>query len=149
MKGKAGFQNISRPSLTVVFFLLAAPALILAQTPPQPNPAAAVATPSTAATPQQDPVTADSGLAPIYGVQGVLIETLDGKTVSAQSVEQTFNPASAVKLATALVALRTFGPDHRFTTGFWTDGSFDKATGQIVGNIYVTGQILHFILNTA
>jgi len=140
MKGKAGFQNISRPSLTVVFFLLAAPALILGQTPPQQNPAAAVATPSPGATPQQDLLTADSGLAPVYGVQGVLIETLDGKTVSAQAVEQTFNPASAVKLATALVALRTFGPNHRFTTGFWTDGSFDKASGQIVGNLYVTGR---------
>ena len=45
-----------------------------------------------------------------------------------------------MKLATALVALRTFGPDHRFNTGFWTDGTLDKATGQLVGNLYVTGR---------
>ena len=78
--------------------------------------------------------------APIYGLQGVLIETLDGRIVSAQEVDQPLNPASAVKLATALVALRTFGPNHRFTTGFWTDGSLDKATGQVQGNLYVTGR---------
>ena len=36
-----------------------------------------------------------------------------------------------MKLATALVALRTLGPDHRFATGIWTDGVLDKATGVI------------------
>jgi D-alanyl-D-alanine carboxypeptidase len=78
--------------------------------------------------------------APLYGLQGVLIETVDGKTVSSQAVDQGFNPASSIKLATALVALQTFGPQHRFATGFWTDGSFDKANGQIMGNLYVTGR---------
>ena len=76
----------------------------------------------------------------IYGLQGVLVETLDGTTVSTQSADETFNPASAIKLATALVALRTFGPDHRFTTGVWTDGSLDKATGTITGNLYISGR---------
>ncbi|MDQ6651944.1 MAG: D-alanyl-D-alanine carboxypeptidase [Acidobacteriota bacterium] len=77
---------------------------------------------------------------PIHGLQGVLIETLDGKTVSAQSADQRFNPASAVKLATALVALHDLGAQHRFTTGFWTNGSFDKENGKIEGNVYVTGR---------
>jgi D-alanyl-D-alanine carboxypeptidase/D-alanyl-D-alanine-endopeptidase (penicillin-binding protein 4) len=77
---------------------------------------------------------------PVYGVQGVSIETLDGKVVAAQAADQKFNPASSIKLATALIALHTFGPNHRFTTGFWTDGSFDKANGQILGNLYVTGR---------
>ena len=70
----------------------------------------------------------------------MLIETLDGKIVSSQAADQRFNPASSIKLATALVALQNFGPNHRFTTGFWTDGSFDKATGTIQGNLYVTGR---------
>jgi D-alanyl-D-alanine carboxypeptidase/D-alanyl-D-alanine-endopeptidase (penicillin-binding protein 4) len=78
--------------------------------------------------------------APVYGVQGVLIETIEGKIVSAQAVDQEFNPASSIKLATALVALQTFGAQHRFSTGFWTDGSFDKTNGQIQGNLYVTGR---------
>lgn len=99
-------------------------------------------TPAGSATQQQTQVqtTTDDSLAPIYGLQGVLIETLDGKVVSAQAADQTFNPASSIKLATALVALRNFGPNHRFTTGFWTDGSVDRATGQLLGNLYVTGR---------
>ncbi len=76
----------------------------------------------------------------IYGLQGVLVETLDGSVVSTQAADDTFNPASALKLATALVALRTFGPEHRFSTGAWTDGSFDKTTGTINGNLYISGR---------
>src|SRR6185295_4486577 len=77
---------------------------------------------------------------PLYGLQGVLIETLDGKVVSAQNEGEAFNPASTMKLATALVALRTLGPNHRFATGVWTDGVLDKATGVINGNLYISGR---------
>jgi D-alanyl-D-alanine carboxypeptidase/D-alanyl-D-alanine-endopeptidase (penicillin-binding protein 4) len=73
-------------------------------------------------------------------VQGVLVETLDGKIVSSQSENEQFNPASTLKLATALVALKTLGPDHRFATAVWTDGQLDKATGVINGNLYVSGR---------
>jgi D-alanyl-D-alanine carboxypeptidase/D-alanyl-D-alanine-endopeptidase (penicillin-binding protein 4) len=76
----------------------------------------------------------------IYGLQGVLVETLDGATVSTQAADEPFNPASALKLATALIALRTLGPDHRFSTGVWTDGSLDKTTGTLNGNLYVSGR---------
>jgi D-alanyl-D-alanine carboxypeptidase/D-alanyl-D-alanine-endopeptidase (penicillin-binding protein 4) len=75
-----------------------------------------------------------------YGLQGVLIETVDGKTVSSQSADQAFNPASSIKLGLALVALHSFGAQYRFTTGFWTDGSLNKATGELTGNLYVTGR---------
>src|SRR5678816_4449228 len=77
---------------------------------------------------------------PLYGLQGVLIETLDGKIIASQSENEQFNPASTMKLATALVALRTLGPDHRFATGVWTDGVLDKATGIINGNLYISGR---------
>jgi len=77
---------------------------------------------------------------PLYGFQGVLIETLDGKVVSSQSADEQFNPASTMKLATALIALRTLGPEHRFATGIWTDGVLDKTTGVINGNLYVSGR---------
>ena len=76
----------------------------------------------------------------LYGLQGVLIETPDGKIVSSQSENEQFNPASNVKLATALVALRTFGAQHRFATGIWMDGTFDKTNGVINGNLYVSGR---------
>src|SRR5215213_6761638 len=77
---------------------------------------------------------------PLYGLQGVLIETLDGTVVSAQAENDQFNPASTMKLATALVALRTLGPEHRFATGIWTDGVLDKATGALNGNLYISGR---------
>jgi len=121
--------------------LLSAPGVLIAQAPAKDQGTQSTAT--GVATPQQTQTTtggaSEQGAAPVYGVQGVLIETLEGKTVSAQAVDQPFNPASSIKLATALVALRTFGPDHRFSTGFWTNGSFDKASGTIQGNLYVTG----------
>src|SRR5688572_16107980 len=77
---------------------------------------------------------------PLYGVQGMLIETLDGKVVSSQAEHEQFNPASNLKLATALVALRTLGPEHRFATGVWTDGVLDKTTGVLTGNLYISGR---------
>ena len=135
MQNRASFLNIFFAAL----LLFVAPGLLSAQMPaPKKD------TPSPVAGPQQPSSQGDNetsrGLAPVYGLQGVLIETLDGKVVSAQAADQGFNPASSIKLATALVALNTFGPNYRFTTGFWTDGSFDKANGQILGNLYVTGR---------
>ena len=59
--------------------------------------------------------------------------TLNGTVVASQSAAQQFNPASAVKLATALVALRTLGPQHRFATAVWIDGNLDKETGVLSG----------------
>ena len=105
------------------------------QAPQQP----ATATPETSAANQ---ITSGGPPAqtPVYGLQGVLVERLDGKVVSMQAADETFNPASAIKLATALVALRTFGPEHRFTTGIWTTGTLDKTTGTINGNLYVSGR---------
>src|SRR5215212_187149 len=46
---------------------------------------------------------------PLYGLQGVLIENLACTVVSSQAENEQFNPASTMKLATALVALRTLG----------------------------------------
>ncbi|HEY2964473.1 MAG TPA: D-alanyl-D-alanine carboxypeptidase [Pyrinomonadaceae bacterium] len=91
---------------------------------------------SVTAVPQEQTETAR----PLYGVQGVLVETLDGKVVSSQAENDQFNPASTLKLATALMALKTLGPDHRFATAVWTDGQLDKATGALNGNLYVSGR---------
>lgn len=124
-------MNLGSPKIWILLVMLFAvvPAS-LAQTPtPSPTPSL-FPTPST--TENQTPV--------VYGLQGVLIETVDGRTISSQAVEQTFNPASAIKLATALIALQNLGPQHRFTTGFWTDGSFNSTTGEVNGSLYVTGR---------
>lgn len=90
--------------------------------------------------PSASPTPTPETTRPLYGLQGVLVETLDGKVVSSQAENDQFNPASTLKLATALVALKTLGPDHRFATAVWTDGQFDKATGVITGNLYLSGR---------
>ena len=74
------------------------------------------------------------------GMRGVLVETLSGQALMSESADQAFNPASGVKLATALAAIRTFGVDHRFTTGVWTNGTLDTATGTLVGNLIISGR---------
>ncbi|MEP7075467.1 MAG: D-alanyl-D-alanine carboxypeptidase [Acidobacteriota bacterium] len=84
-----------------------------------------------------DPVLADVA---IPGYTGILVETLDGKTVVESSSTSAFNPASNVKLATAFAVLKTFGPDYRFPTNVWTDGTIDRSTGTLTGNVYVSGR---------
>lgn len=79
-------------------------------------------------------------LTQITGLQGVLAQTLDGATVASQSIDERFNPASSVKLATALVALQSFGPEHRFLTSVWASGIIDKSTGTLTGDLVVTGR---------
>jgi D-alanyl-D-alanine carboxypeptidase len=79
-------------------------------------------------------------LTQISGLQGVLAETVDGATVASQSVDERFNPASSVKLATALVALQSFGPEHRFITSIWASGTIDKSTSTLTGDLVVTGR---------
>lgn len=96
--------------------------------------------PPASPSPSPSPSPSVENARPLYGLQGVLIETLDGKVVSAQSENETFNPASTLKLATALIALRTLGPDHRFATGVWADGTLDKTTGVLSGNLYISGR---------
>ncbi|HEX9545643.1 MAG TPA: D-alanyl-D-alanine carboxypeptidase, partial [Pyrinomonadaceae bacterium] len=120
--------------------LLLSGAAVSAGQSPLPLPAAASpkpdASPASVATQQLEGT--DEPL--VYGLQGVLIETVDGKTVSAQAVDQAFNPASSIKLGLALIALHNFGPQYRFTDGFWTDGTINKITGELNGNLYVTGR---------
>lgn len=77
---------------------------------------------------------------PIPGYSGVLVETVDGQPVIESGSTLTYNPASNVKIATTYAVLKTFGPNYRFSTSVWTDGSFDEATGTIVGNLYISGR---------
>jgi D-alanyl-D-alanine carboxypeptidase/D-alanyl-D-alanine-endopeptidase (penicillin-binding protein 4) len=76
----------------------------------------------------------------IPGHSGVLVETLDGNIVVESFSNLTFNPASNVKIATSYAVLKTFGPDYRFPTSVWTDGSYDQSTQTIHGNLYVSGR---------
>src|SRR2546425_10058665 len=80
---------------------------------PAAAPAPGFSNPSGASLPANNGLAQPAFLTPIYGLQGVLAETVDGATVAAQSVDEKFNPASAIKLATTLVALRSLGPQYR------------------------------------
>ena len=76
----------------------------------------------------------------VPGYSGILIESLDGNVVVESNPNFTFNPASNVKIATAFAVLKTFGPEFRFSTNVYTDGSIDRATGTLNGNVYVSGK---------
>ncbi|MEO7673430.1 MAG: D-alanyl-D-alanine carboxypeptidase [Pyrinomonadaceae bacterium] len=76
----------------------------------------------------------------IPGYSGVLVETLEGNVVVESGSNYAYNPASNVKIATAYAVLKTFGPDYRFPTNVWTDGSYEQSTGTIHGNVYVSGK---------
>ena len=76
----------------------------------------------------------------IPGHSGVLVETLEGNVVVESMSNFAFNPASNVKIATSYAVLKTFGPEYRFPTSVWTDGSYEQATQTIHGNLYVSGR---------
>lgn len=76
----------------------------------------------------------------IPGYSGVLVESVDGKLVVETGSDIPFNPASNVKVATSYAVLKTFGPDYRFATNVWTDGSYEQSTQTIHGNLYVSGR---------
>ena len=60
----------------------------------------------------------------IPGYTGVLVEKLDGERVVESGSNLTYNPASNAKIATSYAVLKTFGPEYRFATSVWTDGSY-------------------------
>ena len=69
--------------------------------------------------------------------QGVLVETLDGRRLLAShNADTQFNPASLIKLATTLAALRRLGPDYRFETQVYATGEPDQG-GRLQGRLHV------------
>src|SRR5262245_9655712 len=55
------------------------------------------------------------------GTQGLLIESLDARTVYAELNSGVgFNPASVIKVATSFAALAKLGPEYRFETSFYS-----------------------------
>jgi len=106
----------------------------------RPREVSTQSTSSTATATDSQAVAYPAYLTPVAGYQGVLAETVDGATIASQAVEEKFNPASSVKLATAYAALQTFGPEHRFVTAVWRTGTIDPATGTVNGDLIITGR---------
>src|SRR5213593_4359885 len=68
--------------------------------------------------------------------QGVLIESLDGRTVYADLNSTVgFNPASVIKVATSFAALAKLGPEYHFETSFYADGTLNKRTRTLEGDL--------------
>ena len=159
------FSNLSRPrcsSFVFTFLLLlslgTSPTFAQQTTAPRvatpssnlPVPAGRTVKPTVYATPNAatPPATAADDVVPLPALnapvvvprQGVLIETAAGRAVMEQAGDTEFNPASAVKLATALVALRSLGAKNRFSTALMTNGIYDSATGTIAGDLIVVGR---------
>lgn len=76
----------------------------------------------------------------IPGYSGVMVESERGNIVMSSYSNYTFNPASNVKIATGYAVLKTFGVNYRFATNVWTDGSIERSTGTLIGNLYISGR---------
>jgi serine-type D-Ala-D-Ala carboxypeptidase/endopeptidase (penicillin-binding protein 4) len=77
--------------------------------------------------------------------QGLLIESLDARTVYADLNSNVgFNPASVIKVATSFAALSKFGPEYHFETALYSDGTINKKTRTLKGNLvlFATGDPL-------
>lgn len=70
---------------------------------------------------------------------GILVETLDGQRVFASlNADATFNPASLMKLATSLTALKRLGANYRFQTSVFIEVEAG-AKGASAARLYVKG----------
>jgi len=136
--------NYLRANLPIVaLFVLCATGVSAQQASgiPQPN-----SLPGAVQTAPKQSGESSSGIAipatvtPIHGIQGVLAETSDGRILASQSATEAFNPASSIKLATALVALQSLGPSYRYVTALWTTGTLDESTGTLNGDLVLSGR---------
>lgn len=71
--------------------------------------------------------------------QGFIVTTLKGEVLAEHNADRLYNPASVTKIATSLTAISRLGPDFKFRTSMYTDGTLDKATGILHGSLYVIG----------
>lgn len=143
-----GVMALALRLLPAALIVVIAASICFAQTPPSsttpPPPAQSTGTQVPGSvypvSPNDAALAMPEYLTPIHGYQGVLAETLDGTTIASQAADDKFNPASAVKLATALAALKSLGPNHRFNTAVWASGTIDRVTGTLTGDLVVTGR---------
>lgn len=71
--------------------------------------------------------------------QGFIVTTLKGEVLAEHNADRLYNPASVTKIATSLTAISRLGPDFKFRTTMYTDGTLDPSTGVLHGSLYVIG----------
>ncbi len=70
-------------------------------------------------------------------ISALVVRADDGKVLFERSADRPLTPASNMKILTAMAALQTFGPTHRFETPILADALPDAEGG--VGTLYVRG----------
>ena len=70
-------------------------------------------------------------------IAALVVDRVDGRVLYARDPDRALVPASNLKLLTALAALSTFGPTHRFTTEILADAELDPEGA--VERLYVRG----------
>jgi D-alanyl-D-alanine carboxypeptidase/D-alanyl-D-alanine-endopeptidase (penicillin-binding protein 4) len=70
---------------------------------------------------------------------GVCVKQADGTKVASYNEHILLSPASCQKVVTTSTALLMLGPDFQFKTLLQYDGTFDVASGTLIGNIYIRG----------
>lgn len=69
---------------------------------------------------------------------GIIIKSLDSDQIIYQhNATEKFNPASTLKLFTAVAALDYLGPDFTFSTQLLTDTPANPINGVLAGNLYI------------
>ncbi len=121
-----------------LWLLLASPAGAQIPTPPPPLP-----TPTPQPSPSPTPNAAailEQFLAELANPadQGILIVDAAGNTLAAHQPQQLFPAASVTKLAPTQVAITKWGLDHRFSTAFYTTGTWGD-DGRLVGDLWLVG----------
>jgi len=72
-----------------------------------------------------------------WGIQ--IYDPASGAVVLSVNPEKTFQPASVLKVVTTATALEKLGPDYRFRTCVYTDGTI-LADGTLDGNLILVGR---------
>ncbi len=67
----------------------------------------------------------------------IVREARTGNILFQHNAEQRLQPASNMKLISATAALADLGPDYRYSTQLWTDGTINHH--QLQGNLYLKG----------
>ena len=63
----------------------------------------------------------------------------ENRVVWTEGADRPFNPASVIKVATSLLALKTLGPDHRYITDFACRGPCTIDQGRLHGDLVILG----------
>lgn len=77
---------------------------------------------------------------------GLLVLDANGQSLYSKQAEQMFIPASTVKLLTALMALKYWGREHRFTTEFYIDEEHNILVVKGLGDPYLVSEEIDLIV---